>query len=278
MSIIFTRGDFLVIYVDVLFIINFFINYFLLGVCSKFSKINAKTYRLILASLIGGLYSLIILVDNIPAPLIIVSKLLIAVIMLTVAFDFKRLSSFVKTCLVFLFSNLVFLGTIIGVCVLFKPRAVAVKNSIVYFDVSAKLLIGCALVAYLLSCLIIRFYNRKLLKKEIYTITIFADGNKATMYAFLDTGNHLREPFSDSPVIIAKKDKLEGFVNDKNMRLVPTSTVNSTALLTAFRADKITIKSSSQQEEVVNNVYVALSDKINSDSYSAILNADILHI
>ena len=268
----------MVIYVDVLFIINFFISYMLLGICAKLSKINIKVSRLMFASFIGGLYSLIILVDNLSPIIVAISKILVVVIMLLIAFKYSRVMLFLKLLFIYAFTNLLFLGVIVGVCLIFNPTNVAVKNSVVYFDLSAKTLIGCALLAYLLACIVIRLYNRKLLTKEIYTITVFANEQQATLYAFLDTGNHLREPFSNYPVIIAKKDKLIGFTNEKNIRLIPTTTVNSTKLLTAFKADKIIIKSPTLSEEVVENVYVALSDNIKSDTYSAILNADILHI
>ena len=45
-----------VIYVDVLFIVNFFITFFLLLVTAKLSKRDDKLGRCVLASFIGGLY------------------------------------------------------------------------------------------------------------------------------------------------------------------------------------------------------------------------------
>lgn len=267
----------MVIYVDVLFIVNFFVNYFLLGVTAKFCKFNPKTSRLILSSVLGGLYSLIILADNIPPIVLYLSKFLVAVVMLLVAFRYYRVKTFLLSFMIFAFANLIFLGLIIGVCITLNPSAVVVNNSVVYFDISARGLLVCSFFAYLLSCVVVRIHNRRLLKKEIYTITVFANSEQVTLYAFLDTGNKLREPFSDTPVIIADKNKVQHLAVDKNIRLIPTSTVNSHSLLTAFKADKVVIKSSSGQE-VVENIYIALSEELKSDSYSAILNPEILHI
>ncbi len=267
----------MVIYVDVLFVVNFFINYFLLGVTAKFSKFNPKTFRLILASALGGAYSLIILADNIGVIVLWASKLIVAALMLLVAFSYHRVKSFALSFLIFAFVNLIFLGMIIGVCITFNPQSVAVHNSVVYFDISARGLLFCAFVAYLLSCIVVRIHNRRLLKREIYSITIFANNQQVTLYAFLDTGNKLREPFSDTPVIIADKSKVAHCATNKNIRLIPTSTVNSQSLLTAFKADKVIIKSSTGQE-VVENLYIALTDQLNNQSYSAIINPEILHI
>ena len=267
----------MVIYIDVLFVVNFFVNYFLLGVTARFSKFNPKTLRLIMASALGGIYSFIILLDNVSSFVLWGSKLLVAVLMLLVAFPYHRVKSFVFSLLIFAFANLVFLGMIIGVCITFNPQSVSVHNSVVYFDIGARGLLSCAFVAYLLSCIVVRIHNRRLLKKEIYTVTIFSNNQQATLYAFLDTGNKLREPFSDTPVIIANKTKVSHLATDKNIRLIPTSTVNSQSLLTAFKADRVIIKSSTGQE-VVENIYVALSDQLNNQYYSAIINPEILHI
>ena len=46
-----------VIYIDVLFVVNFFITFFLLLVTAKFSKRSDKLWRTVLASFIGGIYS-----------------------------------------------------------------------------------------------------------------------------------------------------------------------------------------------------------------------------
>ncbi len=53
-----------VIYVDILFVVNFFITFFLLQVTAKFSKRSEKLWRIVLASFIGGVYSLVILWDS----------------------------------------------------------------------------------------------------------------------------------------------------------------------------------------------------------------------
>lgn len=95
------------------------------------------------------------------------------------------------------------------------------------------------------------------------------------MLAFLDTGNKLREPFSNAPVIIVDSSKISA--DGKNTRLVPVSTVNGVGFLTAFKPDKIILKSA-KGEEVIENAYIALSNDVKDENYSAILNYDILSV
>ena len=54
----------MVIYVDVLFVVNFFITYLLLISTSFFAKSEIKQYRAVFASVLGGLYSLVIIFDK----------------------------------------------------------------------------------------------------------------------------------------------------------------------------------------------------------------------
>ncbi len=267
---------FIVIYADILFIINFFITLLMLLVTAKLSKRETKTARLVAASVLGGLYSMIILAD-IPAPASLASKLLSAVPIVLTAFGFKRIKRFVYTYLLFIFSSFIFLGITVGCCMLFKTEYIAVNNDTVYFDVTAKGLLLCAFASYLISCAAVRLYNKKLSAGEIYTLKIINGDKEVTLLALSDTGNRLREPFSDSPVIVASEEKLKDVFSDKHLRYIPAHTVSSSAYLEAFKPDKIYIKTSKGEKEI-ENAYVALTKEINDSACSAVINPEILSI
>ena len=270
------EGIIIVIYADVLFIVNFFINFFLLRLTARLTKKTADVKRLILSSALGGAYSLIILVD-IPDTLSVVLKIAAGIIMVLCAFRFYRVGSFFVTCGVFLFSSLVFLGIIIGAVLLFKPDTVAVKNGSVYFDIGARGLIICSAFAYAVSSLIVRLYNRRLAAGDMYLLKIENGGKCVNALALADSGNRLREPFSGDSVIVVKTDIVKDVFDEKSLRLIPASTVNSSSYLKAFKPEKITVKNSGGQE-VIENVYVAMSDEIKKDACSALINPEILSL
>ncbi len=265
----------MVIYVDVLFIINFFITFLLLRVTAVLSKRSFSVIRAVIASAFGGLYSLIILADNINSMFLALSKPAAAVVFLLIAFRFYRVRQFVVSFLVFLFANFVFLGIIAGIYFLSRSDMIVIHNSVVYFDISARSLLVCAFFAYIFSCIIVRLYNRTLSKKEIYTVTVEYNSKSVTLFAFADTGNNLTEPFSNAPVIIADKEKIGELSQGAKTRIIPASTVNSCSLMTAFKPDRVTVKTS-DFTEVIDNVYIAMSDDIKEKSFSAIINPKIL--
>jgi hypothetical protein len=158
-----------------------------------------------------------------------------------------------------------------------KTNVIAINNSSIYFDISARGLLASAFVAYLLSCVIVRIYNRKLGCQELYTLIIENNNQRVTMSAMVDTGNKLHEPFSNSPVIIVDRSVGECLVGDSDIRIVPVSTVNNNSLLTAFKPERLILKTSKGQE-VIENAYIALSDDIKQNGFSAILNCEILSV
>lgn len=256
---------------------NFFINFFVLQITAKLCKKKIKVFRIIASSAIGGFYSLIILIDKIPIILLALSKIFVALIMVLVAFDFYRVKSYLCVSLTFLFSSLIMLGVIVGAYFITKSKYITINNSVVYFDIDSKQLVLCSFLAYLISCVVVRMYNRSLSKSEIYTIEIENMDKCVSVYAFADSGNRLREPFSNFPVIIVKRELVESMCNTSHLRLIPTTTVNNSSMLQAFKPDKITIKGI-KNKEVIENAYIAMSDEINSDSFSAIINPEILSV
>ena len=262
----------MVIYVDVLFVVNFFITYLLLISTSFFAKSEIKQYRAVFASVLGGLYSLIIIFDKLNFLLSAIGKIFASLLIVFVAFGFIRVWTYFKNFIIFYFSNVLFLGVISAICMFFSPKGMTVKNSNVYFDISATQLLVSAFCAYLVTYIIIKITNRTLAKGEIYSLSIFVDNNEYKFYAFADSGNKLREPFSDYPVIIVDKSKMP----EKCERLIPCQTVSGQGMLKAFKPDKIIISNGKNKIEITK-VYVALSD-VNSKKFSAVLSNEWINI
>lgn len=270
-------GIFIVIYADVLFIINFFITFLLLETASKAGKRKPKTYRVVIASALGGLYSLIILVNSIPIYIMIISKIIFAAVLILISNGFVRLKSYLSMLLIFLFTNFVFLGIIAGIQMLFHSDRISINNGEIYFDVNAKQLLFSALISYAASCLIIRIYNKKISSGDIYSVIIENNSKSVSLFALTDSGNRLREPFSDSPVIVVRADLVEGLFDESRARLVPATTVNSKTYLKAYKPECLKIKTKKGYERV-ENVYVALSDEIDSKAFSAVFNPEIISV
>lgn len=263
-----------VIYIDVLFVVNFFITFLLVLITSKLCKRDEKLWKSVLASFIGALYSLVILFDDLNFLISSLGKLLAACLIILIAFKFRNLKNYIKEVAIFFFANLLFLGIIIGMWFIFKPKGVVINNGAVYFNASAKTLLITALLAYVISVAAIRIYNNKIGKKELYCVTVFKDKREFKFFAFADSGNNLKEPFSDFSVIVADKSLFE---NIECPRIIPFSSIGGEGVLYAFKPDNVKISSSFGECEI-SDVYIALSDKVKKGEYRGIINPKILNI
>lgn len=270
-----------VIYADVLITVNFIVNYFLLRACSAISGHGFRTWRLIVASLIGGLFSIVIFFDNISVPLNILMKSVLFLSMVLTAFGVKNIKSFFKDCASFALVNFGFAGIMFAVCTSVVPNAAIYKNGIVYFDISLVTLTVSAIICYCVLSIISRFTKSKVPQKSIYEIKIYYNNKNINGKALFDSGNTLCDCFSGRPVIIAENE----FVNTlfpgddltslRNFRLIPYSTISNGGALPAFMADKVEIYIKNKWIEI-KEIYIAVTDKkIVSGGYSALFGVPL---
>ena len=249
----------------------------LLRITAKAGKRNPALFRLIISAALGGLYSMIILIDDIQLYITALSKIAFSVLIMLISFGFTKIKSFFSMLLIFLFSNFLFLGIITGLQMIFKSDKIITKNGEVYFDISARELLLTALVAYIASCVIIRIYNKRLSAGEIYNLIIVNNSKEISVFALSDTGNKLREPFSNYPVIIVKKEIAKELFDEKNARLIPASTINSSSYLKAYKPECVKVKTAKGYEKI-ENVFIALSDDLDSKNFSAVINPEIISV
>ncbi len=272
-----------VIYADILVALNMIVNYFLLRACAAVTGSDCKTVRMFLSSLAGGLFSLIIFVDGIPALINAVIKTSFLCFMVSAAFGFGNLKSFVKNCSAFLVANFGFAGIMLAFSVFVAPQKTLYKNGIVYFDIDIITLTISALICYGILSALTRFSRSRAPAESIYELTVTYNGKTITGKALYDTGNSLRDSFSGRPVIIAERDfaeKLfeenEDITTQKSFRLIPYSTIKNGGALPAFLAENITLKTP-LRTTYAEKIFVAVTDgKLVSGGFCALLGTPVM--
>ena len=128
---------------------------------------------------------------------------------------------------------------------IFKPSGMAIKNSVVYFDISPLFLIGFSVAGFLLSSLFSSLLARRHKTAEECFVTLTFCGKEADFSAVIDTGNSLSEPFGGGAVIVADSKKCRLVFGDltpeaypEKYRAIPCGTVLGTSVLNGFRCDK----------------------------------------
>ncbi|HEX3037578.1 MAG TPA: sigma-E processing peptidase SpoIIGA [Oscillospiraceae bacterium] len=282
------------IYVDVLVATNIFINYFLLLAVSKFLRVTYKRLRLIAASTLGALYSLIILLPQMNPWLSLFVKLVMSVTIVLLAFKRTSIKMFLRELVCFYLTSFAFAGLMLAAWYFFAPQGMAMKNSIVYFNISPLLLIVATVVCYAVLRLINRITGQQAVKNTFCRLTITKNEISVTCSAKVDTGSSLTEPFSHFPVVVAEYQSIEKIVPEQikqcmkntvnyddsagqlgGFRLVPFHALSGEGVLPAFQPDKIILHTTKNTIET-KQVYIAVfSGKLAGGAFDALLNPEL---
>lgn len=285
-----------VIYIDVLITVNLFINYLLLLTTKKFLSLSWKIPRVIIAEILSGIFSLYILLPEVNFFISLIIKLFMAASIIFSVFGFKNIKFFLKTSLCFFFVNFIFSGIMLAMWFTFKPPGMEMSNGIVYFNISPLILVFSTLISYFVIEIINRMLGTKSVKDSFCTIKIDFGNKTEELKAKIDTGNLLKEPFSNLPVIIIRKSNAlkivpknileltDNYLNPKSntysltgtfysIRMVPFGTVLGEGVLPAFKPQKIITPTG-----IFKEAYVAVCpDNTLSEEIGALINPELIN-
>lgn len=281
-----------VIYIDILFLLNFYITYFLIiGTgCITHRKISLK--RRILGSAAGGIASFVILLPTMPVILSLLGKLFTCLIIALAAFGFSDFGSFLKSAFIFFGVNCVYAGTMLALWLFASPSEMMYNNGASYFQIPLWGIVVFTSAAYLILKLVARIMDSKADFDRKYSLTISTEKGDVTLNAIADSGNKLIDFFSGLPVIFCDFDKCSGICPNEvvyqlnseeydynlihGVRLIPCSTVSGAATAICFKPSKIVISWGENQEKEIEALIGFTKCGLNSKEFEAIFNPNIL--
>ena len=262
------------VYVDVLVVVNIFIDFLLLLGTGRFLQLKSKLLRLILESLLGGAQSLVALLPEIPAALNILLDLLFASALVLIAFGKADFRSFLKRTLVFFGVSFFFCGIMVFIYSAFRPKGMEVYNDVVYFNISPILLIILTLICYYIMR-VLRKLTMGETGKRLCTVKLGIAGEAIEFRAVIDTGCEVREPFSGEYVIIAERELFGNKpVLNFQKRIIPFNSLGGQGILEGIRASRIIIDG----KEISNRVYIGLCSGVLKSDVKAIVPYALIKI
>ncbi len=290
-----------VVYIDVLFVINLIVNYFILLGTKRMVNAEASRWRLICGASLGALYAMIIFFPSLPGLLVFLSKLLFSVSVIFVTFGLTAPPRFLRLLACFYMISFAFAGIMLGFWYLFSPPGMSVSNGVVYVNISPVVLIVSSAAAYGLFWVLQRFFGAS--AREGHCRVRLAIGERtAEVDALIDTGHTLRESFSGAPVIVCEYESVKALIPTplrrlfageeapedtaalwekegefmKRYRMIPCHTVGGAGLLPAFRVDHVSVAVRGREEKL-SGVYVAVSGKrLSGGAYQALVSPEAI--
>lgn len=194
------------IYIDVILVENLMMNYIILLATGIVAKVKIKQFRLVLASLIGAIYTIISYMKILNLQFSFVFKIILSIIIVYAAYNPQRMNKMWKILLIFYLVSFVFGGVAFSLIYIVKPQEVLMKNGMFLGTYPLKTIILGAVIAFLIIIATFKIVKNKISKKDvIYDIEVMIDDKKITTRALIDTGNMLKEPITNTPVIVIEK-------------------------------------------------------------------------
>lgn len=293
------------IYIDVVLLENLIMNYIILFTTGLVMKIKTKHIRLILASLLGAIYSVIAYAGILKAYSSMILKFILSIIIVFVAYNPQSVKRLCKTLLLFYLTSFVFGGAAFALIYIVKPQDIIMKNGLFLGTYPLKTVMLGAIIAF---CVIIAAFSvvkNRISKKALFCeIEIKVNGKIVKTKAMVDTGNLLKEPITNTPVVVVESTLLyecipkEILYNLENiiggdfekvpnnikeqyiskLKLIPFSSLGKTnGMLLGIKADYIKIRTDEQETEK-NNVIIGIYDKslTKRGEYQALIGIELL--
>lgn len=263
------------IYVDVLIVLNIYVNYFLLRITAGITHSPLRTARCVFSAVYGSIFSLMILLPQLDTFVNFLIKAFAVVTIVISAFGFQGKKRLFLNTSAFFTANFILAGTVYGVYTWLKPEFVHFNNSYFYIDFSLLLLVITTAVMYVAVRIAENITDRIPEDSGCYNVIIKYRNSTVTLDGLADTGNSLTDFFSGCPVIVCGKETF-GDMNKNGMpkgfRLLPCSTVSSDGLIPVFRPDDVIILNRLNGERKHVNAVIGLGE----NSGKAIFNPKLL--
>lgn len=214
---------YLEIYPDVIFILNFFIDFILLFILKKVNRKASNWKRMLGAAATGAAFAVMAGIFPWMNSMLrfFILNIAAAVFMLTVAFGRMKKWELAKQVAA-LYLITYFVGGLINSIYYytdFRERMVNIGNSYIISSLSWKfiiiIMIGLIPALYLFL-LLNRWYRSG--RKETYEIEIFFDGESIHTRALMDSGNCLYDPVFRKPVMVMENSLLTELLSEQVMK------------------------------------------------------------
>ena len=191
------------IYIDIVLLENIIMNYIILFATAIVLKIKKKHIRIFIASLLGAVYSIIEYIGILKLYSSIVMKILLSILIVYIAFNPQNLKKMWKNLMIFYLTSFVFGGAAFALIYVVKPQDILMKNGLFLGTYPLKTVLLGAIVSFLVILVSFKIVKGKISKKDMFCdLKIKINDKIVRVKAMIDTGNCLKEPITNIPVIV----------------------------------------------------------------------------
>ena len=291
------------LYIDLILLENIIMNYIIILATGMVCRVNIKHIRVLLASILGAIYAILVYIIDLKIYINPIIKVLISVCMIYISFDSTNVKILLKQLLIFYLTSFCFGGAAYYLLHNINPNMIQSVNGVLIGTYPIKIAILGGILGFFIINISFRIIKNKLTKKDmIYEVEIFYNEKSSNIKVILDTGNLLIEPITKTPVLIVESEKLKGIIpqdilnNIENViynnsfdnideeiktrcSIIPFSSIGKdNGIIIGFRPDYIKIYTE-EGEEIRKKVIVGIyNNKIAKNGlYSGLIGLNLLN-
>lgn len=284
----------MVIYLDVLILINLYVTYFQILAVAAFTHRKTVWYRKLSAAGIGAVASLSIFIPQEMVLTLTLLKIFLCALIAFVAFCYTGFRAYAVSVLFLMLVSFVFSGLMLCVWLFAAPMKMLFINGTVYFGIDTMTIILSTCAAYGVVRIIRYILDKNGKTDGKYTVIIKNNGRECRLSALADSGNGMVDCFSGLPVIVCRRDMcadvsppaIDMIENNsdiseigtqmiKGVRIMPFSTVGKGGLICMFKAESVVIDDETNEEKYPVNALIGIVIG-GRQEYEAIFNPKIL--
>lgn len=293
------------VYIDVVFLENLILNVIILYATSLIAKMNLKIIRTLISASIGSIYAIMYYIFQIGLYSNIIFKFVLSVIMIYVAFNPKEFKTLLKVLILFYLTSFVFGGASLSVIYLVNAQRINIQNGMIIGKCTMNTILTGIIIAFIVIVIAFKIIKSKISKNDLFCDIRFKINNKEIKTkAMLDTGNLLKEPITNIPVVVAEHkllydvipneilDNIENILggdlenisdevkNDyiSKLKVIPfTSLGKQNGILLGIKADELIIEEMNSEKKI-DKVIIGIYNKELSKkrTYSALIGIDVI--
>lgn len=293
------------IYIDIVILENIIINYIILLATGLILKTKINHIRLLLASLIGAIYTIISYTNILKGHISFVLKIILSFVIVYIAFNPQNLRKLWKDILFFYLTSFVFGGAAFALLYIVRPQDILMKNGLFLGTYPLKTVILGATIAFGIVVTAFTIAKNKITKKDMFCeIEIKINNQIIKTEAMIDTGNFLKEPITGTPVVVVEKNLLYESVPKEilnnleeiiggdfekvpekirtkyisKLKLIPFSSLGKqNGMLIGIKPEYLKVKQD-EQEEIKKDVIIGIYEKqlTKKGEYRALMGIDLI--
>ena len=258
----------MIIYLDLIFFMNFFYDLLLMLTVSVTLKRNRKFKYHLFSSLFGA-FSIFFLFLKINSVLLLLFKIITSIIMCLISFGYVSLR--------YTFNNILYLymsSAVLAGFLYFTDLQTSMDHEglLFFFKGTNPNIIVLMIISPLI--LFIYYKSSKKLKNTYslyYDIAIYFNKNCIKCLALLDNGNTLIDPITKKAIIIVSSKKMLEIEKIRSPVYVPYHTVSGSSIMKCYKPSFIIIN-----QKKIYNYLIGISDYHFSDGVECLLNKKLM--